>query len=173
MKVKILKDMGYKEGEIIEVKEGTSYDVRSVYLAISRGMTLGEAIEKGFAEEVKDEIDIEEIRRLIKLDLVTAPIPNISNRVGIKCLDSEAEWFTAYRTVKSVIEKLNGDWKPNWQDFDQVKWELGYSNKESKFSGISTNHWHYSIMPYVPDKETAEKVIALCEPELKVLFNVN
>ncbi len=168
MKIKLIKDIpGYKAGEVLEFEklglERT--DSRKACYPDYRADIL---ITDGFAEEVKDEIDIEEIRNELYAVRNLRTADNFSH--------SELEFFTSYRIVKAVIEKLNGDW-----EYKHIHEGRDYYHKDhwsiilrdSEFKADNYLNWSLSsILPVIKDNQTAEKVISLCEPELKVLFGV-
>ncbi len=158
MKIKLLKDIpGYSAGTIQEVPNttlsgyGHSYKVPTL-------------IERGWAEEIKDDIDIEQIREKKKV--------YAEFYVGIET-EEELQFFSAYRIVKAVIEKLNGDWFPFWNNTTQLKYDVGYSNSNNRFELNDCKTYQSNIIPHCKDEETARKVISLCEPELRILFSVD
>lgn len=153
MKIKLLKDIPqYKAGSICE-------DVKN----LAFGYYYKQLVEEGFAEEIKDDIDMEKIRKYNSIYF-----PALGNSIT----QIEAEWFTAYRIVKAVMDKLNGDWKPNWEDENTEKYTILYNYDVKSFKTDYNYYRKYLILPSCKDEETAEKVISLCEPELKVLFNI-
>lgn len=161
MKIKLLKNF-------LDCKVG---DKDEDVTRLAMECYLNKLIDDGFAEIVKDDIDMEEIRKsfliephhLYDNEYINLPYPN----------KDEAEWFTAYRIVKAVTDKLNGDWKPDWEDENTEKYAIlyDYDVKSFEISGWCLSK--YSIIPNYKDEETAKKVISLCEPELKVLFGIN
>lgn len=164
-KIKLLKDIpGYKAGEIMEIAR---LDIVHSHLLLMAVLE-----EPAMIEIIKDDIDIEKTREAWKY--VTYETDTVSGKKWTTLMTKEeAEWFTAYRIVKAVIEKLNDGWKPEWgkigsyyvvqrrhiggEEFIIANYNLGYET---------------SILPVFESEETAEKVISLCEPELKVLFGV-
>lgn len=176
MKIQIIKELpGQVPGKhiisvgedlILRYKSSTGhsceFDVRSLIL-------------EGFAEEIKDDIDIEEIReeRGRKENRMKYNWTQVMSQ-------KERIWFDAYVTVKAVIEKLNGGWEPNWNIHESVNefapenenYFIQYSNKRKLFSD-TYNYWtKVSLLPECKNSEIAQKVISLCEPELKILFEV-
>ncbi len=161
MKIKILKDIpGYKAGKIIEVNNGNLGD-HGNFSYIHKPL-----IEQGWAEEIKDEIDIEEIRKITKVDM--------SGWYGNMTRD-DLVWFNAYRVVKAVIEKLNGDWIPDFKQVGKYEIEYSYNGRDfgnGNFSSELGGFYKYNILPFIKDSYTTEKIIQLCKPELEILFGV-
>lgn len=158
MKIKITKDIpGISQNAIFTPdKEGKIHVYGNTY-------KVKMLLDSGWAEELKDDIDIEAIRaRYERIGLLT-----------IVCFFQETvqdrQFYRAYLIVKAVIDQLNGDWKPNWKNVDELKYLIQLLNTGS----FSTEfYWenNKTIIPTIKNKETAQKVIELCEPELKVLF---
>ena len=75
-----------------------------------------------------------------------------------------------FRKLLEVAEYLNGDWKPDWNDYNQCKYYISYSSKTRTF-GIQ-NCWH--VNPGIvcfSSKENALKAIDIIgEEELKQFF---
>ena len=161
MKIKIIKDIpGYKAGEIVTPdadwmfeKEGFRYAIESI-------------IHGGFAEEVKEyEIDMEEIRKQIYRTTCSYCEQSMDKEI---C--SDTAWFTAYRIVKAVIEKLNGEWKATGKSSQKVFY-IQFSRMGKCFF---SDYWCDASfsMTAIKDQEISQKVIELCEPELKILFGI-
>lgn len=164
MKIKILKDIpGYKAGTIIlcdgliHIDKENSSDTYTVY----------QLIKEGFAEKVKDEIDMEEIRKQIYRNTCSYCEQSMDKEI---C--SDTAWFTAYRIVKAVIEKLNGDWKPNWNSDEFNKYQIGFSYEKGKFQVDTACRLDSCAFLTLKNNETSYKVIEICEPELKILFGI-
>lgn len=157
MKIKLLKDIPGYEAGIYNSEEilGITPNAHSVYEIIK-------LIEEGFAEEIKDGIDIEEIRKSRRIDL---------DKFYGKITIEELEWFCAYRIVKAVIEKLNGDWK--WKIGQESNCFISYTLKWSFYCDNASEGIQHTILPYCRNNEISKKVISLCEPELKILFNIS
>lgn len=173
MKIKITKDIpGYKAGEIIE----TDYLKMTISETAGREYNVKAFIADGWAEEIKDDIDIEAIRKEIKDSSKIAVIgfdwaeEKESTTESVVVIPMEFEPFiTAYRIVKAVIDQLNGDWNPDWNDYNR-KTSIRYDDN----NGFSVD-WFYgrvTIIPICKDNKTAQKVIELVTEELKVLFGV-
>jgi len=118
-----------------------------------------EEMPEGITVTPKDDIDIEKIRH--SFDNIQIYMRGTEDRIP----KEELKWFTAYRIVKACIENLNGNEKG------------GVEIASNKIGGIHSHGWKGSdnqtnILPMMKDKKTAEKVISLCEAELKVLFGV-
>lgn len=167
MKIKLLKDIpGYKAGEILEVTSSLNWTPSDTPSAMI--LSIEWLIANGWAEEVKDEIDMEEMRKKFTVWNHTNfnlayPQPQITKEEG--------DFFTAYRIVKHVTDTLNGDWKSSWGEREENV-TLSYRHNLNKFVPEVWCRYQYSIIPAMKNLETAEKVISLCEPELKILFNV-
>lgn len=171
MKIRIKKEIpGYKVGEIMET--GTS-GFLSNNNPNYHNYSVKNLIKESFAEEIKDDIDIEAIRR------EKSPVGMHHNNHYFLSFDNadgeysneELEFFRAYRIVKAVIDQLNGDWKPDWQMENKV-FCICFNHEYGKLDITYDIDKQYNILPYCKNEETAQKVIELCEPELKVLFNI-
>lgn len=164
MKIKILKDIpGYKTGTEIGSSTTTTYKL----FWGKNEFVIEDLINEGFAKEIKDDIDIEAIR-------IFYHSGGTKNKTMPLLLDNEErEFFNSYRIVKAVIDQLNGDWKPGWNDEDEEKYYIHYVYISKKKFNIDSNEiFQISILPYCKNYEIAQKVIELCEPELKVLFGI-
>lgn len=123
---------------------------------------------EAYYKPVSDEIDIEEIRETF----LQKKYNSLHTKgATMEMSGYEADWFTAYRIVKAVIEKLNGDWKPDWSNIDLDKWTIVYNHEDKHFT-VNNNQYFECTFWYLKDQDTTKKVISLCEPELKVLFGV-
>lgn len=167
MKIKILKDIpGYKAGDIVTASDdeiGTFISKNQLSTVIKYYVL---DIICGWAEEVKDEIDIEEIR----FDRRLLWCQEFEDQ---KITKNEMDWFTAYRIVKDVIEKLNGYWKPNTNSGREVQHEtIQLSLRTNTIMSDTYENYRVNILPMIKDGSTAEKVIELCNPELEILFGV-
>lgn len=158
MKIKLLKPIPGMLSDTCEVEGSTlafpggSYQVQWL-------------LQNGWAEEIKKEFDLEEIKQPFLQDLRDgAHKDGYSFGIGYE----EADWFTAYRIVKAVIEKLNGGWKPDWEN------EPGYGVCYRYDKTVTTHSYicNTSLLPSCKDTTVVEKVIELCGPELKILFNI-
>ncbi len=158
MKIKLLKDLPWvSRGNIIETNDGT--------VAFgSSSLSIVDLFAGEFIEEVKDDIDIEEIRK-------QHTWKESWGQQFLSLSPDEHDFFTAYRIVKAVIEKLNGDWKPDMEDKDQVFWEAMWDKSDNAFKTMDCRRVSCMNIP-AASEEVIKKVIALCEPELKVLFGV-
>jgi hypothetical protein len=163
MKIKILKDIpGYKKDEVLDCSKyrPSKYDYKVSYL-----------IEDGYAEEVEDEIDIEEIRDMLELCAPDIIFTDSVTNVFMKGTSpKELQWFSAYRVVSEVIRQLNGDWINN----RHVGWIITYELKsEWDYTGLICELGScLTCIPVCKDLEVGKKVIDLCTPELKILFNI-
>lgn len=159
MKIKFIKNtQGFAIGDIIK-KAGLASVVYSV--------SVDELIKNGFAEEIKDDIDIEEIRKTFNFKLSTP-----SEGFWTSGTKEEMEWFIAYRIVKACIEKLNGDWKFELKEDGDSNFFIDYRLGEGFINDCGASYFQHSIIPYCKNSLVTQKLISLCEPELKVLFNI-
>lgn len=177
MKLKIIKEIpGYKGGEIVSIEDHTYFSSNT-----NKFKYLGSAlIEDGFAEEIKDNLDIEWIRRSTKfpVDFSWAEIQDCGV-MGLMKRD-DLIFLECYRFVKEVINQLNGDWKPDWEavisnrlDFIKPKWFInGYSYHSKEFILIEYYKQQVSFLPAIKSLEIANEIIKICESELKILFGV-
>lgn len=161
-KIKLLKDIpGYKKGEILETKDEIYPTIIFSEIGLGFEYNVSRLISHGWAEEIKDDIDIEEIRNdYLEVKAGGKYITNYS--------DSDAEWFTAYRIVKAVIEKLNGD----SIELLYAMWNIDYHFGSKTFAPLHDPTKILNILPMCGSAKIAAEVISLCEPELKVLFGV-
>lgn len=157
MKIKILKDIpGYKAGEYESDGFITGHEDYEYSASL--------LVKNGFAEYIKDDIDIEAIRKSFKPIWLTHDlIPN--NTI------EEINFIEAYRIIKAVTDQLNGDWKPDYS-ISQPKFYVYRTTEYFEWRISADDGIITSIIPKCKDRETAEKVIELCESELKVLFGV-
>lgn len=173
MKIKIIKDIpGYNIGEVTEEEEG--YCIKKAGVSSYNTSFL---LANGFSEEIKDDIDIEAIRNAaLEWECLLFVRPQYE-KDGI---NGDIKWLTSYRIVKAFIDHLNGEWKPEWEEIknsrylsEELKWFItGYHLNIEEFNVVGYYNQIHSIIPACKDKETAQKVIELCEPELKILFGV-
>ena len=64
-----------------------------------------------------------------------------------------------FRKLLEVADYLNGDWKPDWNDMNQVKYVISYNvNKKIFIEGCY--YTNYSIVCF-SSKENAEKAIEI------------
>lgn len=174
MKIKILKDIpGIIENTIfIPDKEGKIHVYGNTY-------KVKMLLDSGWAEEIKNEIDIEAIRKSLKITLMEDGIGTHYDPIAHPERDkpwdievNEIEFFTAYRVVKKVIDILNGDWKPDWEGDNYNKYYIRYDWEDKEFTYDSVKYISFNIFPVCKDNSIAQKVIGLCESELKILFDI-
>lgn len=75
-----------------------------------------------------------------------------------------------FRKLLEVAEYLNGDWKPDWNNQEQIKYLIQYDHirKRFKFDFYS----HTSIIPIVfSSRENAKKAVEIIGEELKQFFS--
>lgn len=165
-KIRILKDIpGYKAGEIFDWGSGLLSYTHSPSGELDRCILYSkkELIDLDFAEEVKDEIDMKEIRKQYEPSRVNWGAGRIQTYSVPKMTLEECEWFTAYRIVKAVIEKLNAGEKDTF--------EIYYVHKNLfSYHGGGMFQKQTGFLPMMASEDIAQKVIELCRPELEVLF---
>ncbi len=163
MKIKILKDIpGYKAGHTHDTEKNGIMGDHSNFTYSS----LKVLIEDGWAEEIKDGVDIEAIRNAyIGIDAWAPSIMSPDN------LDNR-RFYKAYLVVKKVIDRLNGDWKPIYEIGMEKYFIIGYDHNSKEFQWDNGSINQYTILPPCKNSEVTNKVMELCEPELKVLFGV-
>lgn len=168
-KIKILKDIPcFKAGEIVETSEGSlGLNVTGSGLKMRCHYDYQNLIEGGWAEEVKDEFNIDEIRSRLN-DLYT-PDPTPDSVWSVHCDIKEAKFFTAYRIVKAVIDKMNTE-VPDKVRLDNSYIDYHYGTEG--FAVCTDGSRKVSLLPGICNTEIGEKVIELCRPELEVLFGV-
>lgn len=167
MKIRILRDIpGYEAGETVKLSPDIEYGV--FFSQNQRHVTVKSLIRDGWAEEVKDDIDIEAIRKSFKpMWKTNYLIPNTTIE--------EIKFIEAYRIVKAVIDQLNGEWEPDWNkktffiSLDRISSEIKIGTNHDVNYNIRNNS---SLLPACRDLMSAYEVIRLCEPELRTLFGV-
>ena len=76
-----------------------------------------------------------------------------------------------FRKLLEVADYLNGNWKPDWNNQEQLKYFICYNNESKQFR---TDFYSYiSISPIVfSSRENAQKAIEIIgEEELKQFFS--
>ena len=75
-----------------------------------------------------------------------------------------------FRKLLEVADYLNGDWKPDWNDVNQLKYFISY-NHRNKTLDIFSRHYLDSGKIYFSSRENAEKAIEIIgKEELKQFF---
>ena len=78
---------------------------------------------------------------------------------------------TIFRKLLEVAEYLNGDWKPDWNNLNQLKYFILY-NHRNKTLDIFGRHYLDSGKIYFSSEENAKKAIEIIgEEELKKFFS--
>ena len=74
-----------------------------------------------------------------------------------------------FRKLLEVADYLNGDWKPDWNNYNQCKYYISYSSKTRTF--CIQNCWYVnpSIVCF-SSKENALKAIKIIGEELKQFY---
>ena len=68
-------------------------------------------------------------------------------------------------------EEHNGGWKPNWKDFDEIKYYLTYDNEDGLYEIQQTiNYSYFSKLPYFKSEEIARKFIKEFGYEIEEVF---
>ena len=76
-----------------------------------------------------------------------------------------------FRKLLEVADYLNGDWKPDWNDKEQIKYFITY-NYDYKTFEICNRHYMNSGIVYFSSEENAKKAIEIIgEEELKQFFS--
>ena len=79
----------------------------------------------------------------------------------------------AVEKIKRRIIELQGDWKPNWEDFNESKYFIILDNEYNQFIYIYAQVSSYPIlMPYIKTQDIAQTIINEMEKELKVIFDI-
>ena len=74
-----------------------------------------------------------------------------------------------FRKLLEVADYLNGDWKPDWNDTNQIKYFISY-NINQKIYIENCYYTNYSIV-YFSSRENVEKAIEIIgEEELKQFY---
>lgn len=80
------------------------------------------------------------------------------------------EKMFTFRKLLEVADYLNGDWKADWNDVNQVKYFISYTYR-NKTLDIFSCHYLNSGKIYFSSRENAEKAIDIIgEKELKQFF---
>ena len=75
-----------------------------------------------------------------------------------------------FRKLLEVADYLNGDWKPNWNAVNQLKYYISYNYERNTFE-IEYCRYINSELIYFSSRENAEKAIEIIgEEELKQFF---
>ena len=76
-----------------------------------------------------------------------------------------------FRKLLEVAEYINGDWKPDWNNQEQLKYIICYNNESKQFG--SDFYSYTSMTPIVfPSRENAKKAVEIIgEEELKQFFS--
>ena len=75
-----------------------------------------------------------------------------------------------FRKLLEVADYLNGDWKPDWNDVNQLKHFILYNHRD-KTLDIFSRHYLDSGRIYFSSRENAEKAINIIgEEELKQFY---
>ena len=78
--------------------------------------------------------------------------------------------LVTFRKLLEVADYLNGDWKPDWNDVNQLKHFISYNHRD-KTLDIFSRHYLDSGRIYFSSRENAEKAIDIIgEEELKQFF---
>ena len=78
----------------------------------------------------------------------------------------------ALEKVKRRLIELQGDWKPDWKDFNN-KHIIYYNYIKNKFDYSIYNSIKYSLLiPYIKTMEIAETIIDEMDKELRIIFEV-
>lgn len=158
MKIRIIK-------EIPEAKKGDIFPVNGGFICTENtNYRISSLIKEGFAEEIKDDIDIEKIRQEEDVKYFSL--------AGADIKPSESEFLQAFRVVSRVIEELNGDWEADWEDREQDKFDIRYEHSSKEFHWSIWNEEQYSMLPSCKSRDVVEKLVSLVEPELKTLFHI-
>lgn len=164
-KIKILSNIpGFSSGDTPEVEEGTVKAYGHRYRAVK-------LIESGWAEEVREEIDIGAIRSRAKL--IQLYSGNSEKSIAYRQIPEEKmKFFNAYEIVRAFIDQLNGEWKPVYEAGMDSYRILGYNFDTGSLMHDQDSYRLFTILPPVQDAEKADRVIELCQKELEVLFGV-
>lgn len=75
--------------------------------------------------------------------------------------EEEAEQFikeqTLIKKIKCWAKEQQGDWKPDWSDFNEEKWRLQFSTGARVFTVIENSYYmSFTIFPIFKTKKIAE-----------------
>ena len=98
-----------------------------------------------------------------KIVIPYTQIVNTTLRHQSKCI--------TFRKLLEVAEYINGDWKPDWDNQEQLKYIICYNNESKQFG--SDYYSYTSMTPIVfPSEENAKKAVEIIgEEELKNFFS--
>lgn len=95
--------------------------------------------------------------------------PSIANNATSK---QQLEQLLALNKLMNVAKYLNGNWKPNWNNYNTTKWFIFFDHDKKE---IQTRSW-YIINPgcvYFKSKELALQAIEILgEKEIKVTLGI-
>ena len=91
----------------------------------------------------------------------------------IRVDSKHTEKMFTFRKLLEVAEYINGDWKPDWNNQEQLKYIICYNNESKQFG--SDFYSYTSMTPIVfSSKENAKKAVEIIgEEELKNFFSNN
>jgi hypothetical protein len=87
----------------------------------------------------------------------------------------EAEAKKAYDIavgkVSRMINELNWEWEPNWDDSSEFKYHIFYDNNNDTYTKTSNSYVQYRLtIPYIKSGGIAEQIIKECKSDLDVIF---
>ena len=98
-------------------------------------------------------------------------IEKYCHSVVIRVDSKQTKKMFTFRKLLEVADYLNGDWKPDWNDLNQLKYFILY-NHRNKTLDIFSRHYLDSGRIYFSSKENALKAIEIIgEEELKQFFS--
>lgn len=101
-----------------------------------------------FVEKVKDEIQAsKKYGTKHKLE-----------KVGYLLSKKHGEYIDAYVTALYVSDVLNDFWSPDWNNMLEMKWSIGYNNRNKSFISVCNNYHNFGEI-YFKSKELAEYFI--------------
>jgi len=84
--------------------------------------------------------------------------------------ETEAAYTLASRRVRAFAKAVNGDWKADWNNFDQIKWGVCLYKCQMKPDGYNYDNVFIHQIAF-KSEELAKKALELFRPEWEILSN--
>lgn len=94
-----------------------------------------------------------------------ANIPNNANNSNNCVTRRQAEKLLAINKLMNVAKYLNGDWQPNWNDGNDYKWFIYFSNEYKKLNTDCVHSMQQHFI-YFKSDELAKQAIEILGEEI-------
>ena len=84
----------------------------------------------------------------------------------------QLEQLLALNKLLNVAKYLNGDWEPNWNNFNKTKWSLFFDHSKNK---LVTSNWqtsHYGCVHFKSEELAYQAIEILGEEEVKKALGI-